>query len=208
MRRRTFLAALGTATVATAGCLGQPEEDSPAGPGSPDPGNDPTTSPPTSSIPDGVVLNGSFEDGLTNWRVGKDLPDQLDPEDAEARTTTDRAVDGTKALRLTLDGSHDDGTVWVQQEVDLSDVSTLAVDAYAPEPSFNEVTQMATYTGPVRSLQETDFDRSQQVYDHTGWKTYEYPINHDGRGLVAVGINIVWETTAVRFLDQVRLRSD
>jgi hypothetical protein len=196
MQRRRFLATLGTAAAASAGCVGLPDGENP--------GEDPDGTQP----PDGQVRNGSFEDDLAHWQIGKDLPEQLEPEDASATTTTERAGDGDYALRLMLDGSHDDGTVWVQQSVDLTDVSTLAVDAYAPEPSFNLITQMAAYTGPVRDLTEQDFDRSEQVYDHTGWKTYEYPVDQNGTGLVAVGINIVWETTAVRFLDRVRLRSD
>lgn len=201
MRRRTFLAALGAGTVAMAGCLGGTDDD-------PAPGGNGTTTDPGTVDPTVQIVNGSFEDGLTNWTVGKDLPEQLGPDAAEAETSTELAADGETTLALTLDGSHDDGTVWVQQRADLTNVSTLKVDAYSPEPSFNEVTQMATYTGPVTELAEIDFDRSEQVRDHSGWKTYEYPVDHDGEGLVAVGINIVWETTATRFLDHVRLDRD
>lgn len=201
MRRRSFLAALGAATIATAGCTADTDGDPNGGQTTGDPG-DPTTTPPTG------IVNGSFENGLTGWTVDQDLPDQLGPDGADSGTTTDRAADGDTALTLTLDGSHDDGTVWVQQRTDLTNVNTLAVDAYSPEPSFNEVTQLAVYTGSTGQLEESDFDRSEQVRDHEGWKTYEYAVDHDGEGLVAVGINIVWETTATRFLDHVRLRQN
>lgn len=133
------------------------------------------------------------------------MPEQVGPEGASATTTTQRAADGEAALELTLDGSHDDGTVWVAQQIDLSGVQKLTLDAWSPEPSFNEITQLAVYTGPDQRLSEQDFDTSQQVWDHTGWKTYEYQVSHDGSGIVAVGISIVWETTAKRFLDNVQL---
>jgi hypothetical protein len=202
MRRRSFLGALGAATIATAGCTAYTDGD-------PNDGRQTTSSPddPTTTPPNGLS-NGSFEEGLTRWTVDQDMPDQVGPDGADSGTTTDRAADGDTALTLTLDGSHDDGTVWVQQEVDLTNVDTLAVDAYSPEPSFNEVTQLAAYTGPTAQLEETDFDRSEQVRDHEGWKTYKYAVDHDGAGLVAVGISIVWETTATRFLDNIRLRED
>lgn len=202
MRRRSFLAAVGAATIATAGCTAYTDGDPNNGRQTTGDGGDPTTTPSTG------VANGSFENGLAGWTVDQDLPDQLGPEGADSGTTTDRAAQGETALTLTLDGSHDDGTVWVQQQADLTNVNTLAVDAYSPEPSFNEVTQLAAYTGPTTPLEETDFDRSEQVRDHEGWKTYEYQVDHDGEGLVAVGISIVWETTATRFLDHVRLRQD
>lgn len=201
MRRRAFLAALGAGTIATAGCLGGTAD-------APGPGGNTTTTDPGTTAPTVHIVNESFEDGLTGWTVGKDLPAQLGPDGAAAGTSTQLAADGETALELTLDGSHDDGTVWVQQHADLSTVSTLKVDAYSPESSFNEITQLATFTGPTKELEEIDFDRSEQVRDHSGWKTYEYPVDHEGEGLVAVGINIVWETTATRFLDHVRLDRD
>lgn len=219
VNRRKLLTVLGTgiATAATAGCLGQGDGGAPTD-GTTTPGTstpttdnpttrDPTTTKPTTTVPSSLS-NGSFEDELAGWTVGKDMPEQVGPEGATATTTTDRAAHGDRSLALTLDGSHDDGTVWVAQQVDLTDVDQLTVDAWSPEPSFNEITQLAVYTGPDKELSEQEFDTSEQVWDHTGWKTYEYPVTHDGAGLVAVGISIVWETTAKRFLDNVRLVSN
>ncbi|MGB9985498.1 hypothetical protein [Salarchaeum japonicum] len=117
------------------------------------------------------------------------------------------ASDGETSLRAFIDGRQDDGTVWVQQPVDLSQYDYLAVD-YQVSRSFNEILQAAVYTGPdTDSLEERDFDRSNSLsgHDAAGWKTFVYDVPHDSEGIVAVGFNIVWETGAVGFLDNVRL---
>ena len=171
----------------------------------------PTTEPPSDPSDGSALVNGSFESTLEGWTVGKDLPEDPngsgEPVDSEVKVTTQEAADGENGLHIFLDGSADDGTIWVQQEADLSEVSTLKVDGYSQQKSFNEILQVSAYTGPVPEdgLVERQFDRSNQLSDHEGWKTYEYDIDHDGQGLVAVGFNIVWETGAVGILDNVRL---
>lgn len=165
------------------------------------------TAPPTATLE-----NADFESGLAGWTKGFDLPDEPGNPgtkvDASAVSSTERASSGARSVRFTLDGSADDGTVWVQQEADLSGVDTLTVDGYSRQESFNTIAELAVYAGPVpeTGLSEVDFDRSQATEDHEGWKTYEYAVDHDGPGLVAVGINVVWETTVRRYLDSVRLR--
>jgi hypothetical protein len=174
----------------------------------------PTTEPPTTEPPTdgGDLANGSFESALDGWTIGKDLPEKPgesdEPVDSDVEVVTTQASDGESGLQISIDGSADDGTVWVQQEVDLSEVSTLKVDGYSEQNSFNTVLQVATYAGPVPDggLVEKDFDRSNSLWDHEGWKTYEYDVDHDGQGLVAVGLNIIWETGAAGVLDTVRLK--
>lgn len=168
------------------------------------------------SDPDGTLVNGSFEEDWAGWSIGRHLPD--DPNRppgrkvaSEVGVTTKRATDGTKACRLFIDGKQDDGTVWVQQPVDLSGTEYLAVD-YRVSESFNEIRIAATYTGPVpdEPLTEQDFDTERPLEGHerSGWKTFAYDVTHDGRGLVAVGFTIVWETGAEVVLDNIRLTSD
>lgn len=216
MKRRTFLATSGSlATLAVAGCLDGDETDneSTTDPRTGSPTDTPTDSPTDSptETPTQTLQNASFESALDGWTVGRDLPEDPnnsgEPVDSDVRTSTEVAADGETALALEIDGSADDGTVWVQQEVDLSDVETLSVAGYSDQESFNEILQVAAYAGPVPEdgLAEADFDRSNQLADHEGWKTDEYPVDHDGAGLIAVGLNIVWETTAVGVLDDVRL---
>ncbi|MFW6017938.1 MAG: hypothetical protein ACOCPX_03885 [Halapricum sp.] len=229
MKRRYFLA--GTASVAAilAGCSGgdtTPEttDDPTDTPGSdptttdppttePPTTEPPTTEPPTTEPPDesAALVNGSFESGLDGWTVGKDLPEKPgesdEKVDSDVEVVSSQASDGESALEIFIDGSADDGTVWVQQEADLSEVSTLKVDGYSEQNSFNTVLEVSTYTGPVPEdgLVEADFTTDPSLWDHEGWKTYEYDVDHEGTGLVAVGLNIVWETSAAGILDNIRL---
>ena len=222
MRRRTALALIGT-TVATslAGCPGLGNTDGTDTPtetqtdGTPTPTEPEPTPTATPAVPTDVV-NESFEDGWTGWTVGRDLPADPNyetdrPVASEAAISTRAATDGITACRLFIDGSQDDGTVWVQQPVDLTGFSHLALD-YRVSDSFNEIRQPAVYAGPQpeNGLVETDFDTSKSLEGHAapGWQTFTYDVDHDGPGLLAVGFSIVWETGADAFLDNVRLLAD
>lgn len=224
MQRRHFLAGTAVATALLAGCAGT-DAGTTTAPGSDtttDPGDDTTTEPDddtttepgdtTTDQPVGAgVANGDFEDGLSHWTVGTDLPD--DPNNpgqkvaAEATTTTAQAANGQHALELYIDGSQDDGTIWVQQAADLSTVDSLSVEVYSEQESFNTITKLAVYTGPAPEdgLSEGDFDTSRATETHEGWDGFEYEVDHDGQGIVAVGISVVWETEVVRYLDAVTL---
>ncbi|MEF8830796.1 MAG: hypothetical protein V5A23_04585 [Halobacteriales archaeon] len=229
MRRRTLLSWLAALTVPTvAGCADPPKvpsytatgtpTDSP-GAGHPDPTADPdspdatptASNSPTATPPPTSLQNGSFEDGLAGWAVGRDLPDRPGnpgtPVAADVSVDDRMAADGDRSLRLAIDGSADDGTVWVQQPVDLTDHETLAVAGYSEQESFNTIAKVAAYAGPLPDggLSEADFDTDRATEDHEGWKTYEYEIDHDGPGVVAVGMSVVWETRVLRHFDDVGL---
>lgn len=202
--------------IPLAGCSG----DGSPGNGDTPTGTEPTdtgtpTSSPTPSTPDSLA-NASFESGWSGWTVGQHLPTDPNYESTRpvawsAGVTTEDATDGLASCRLFIDGSQDDGTVWVQQPVDLSAYDFLAVD-YRVSDSFNEIRKAAAYAGPVpeEDLTEQDFDTSQSLegHDRPGWKTFTYEVSHDGPGLVAVGFSIVWETGAHALLDDVRLSSE
>lgn len=173
-------------------------------------------SPDTPRSPGSDLVNGSFEDDWAGWMIGRHLPEDPNREGtqsvaSEVGVTTEDASDGRTSCRIFIDGSQDDGTVWVQQPVDLSEYNHLAVD-YLVSGSFNEILQAAVYTGPDPdgSLVEREFDRSNSLAGHAaqGWKTFIYEVTHDGPGVVAVGLNIVWETGAASRLDNVRLTID
>jgi|GEM_PF-878661 len=230
MQRRTMLALTGTAlSTALAGCgaLADSGDDTPtddSGDGTPTPTDpsDPTATPTDGGTPTDTpgapseLTNGSFEDDWAAWSVGRDLPtDPNRPGDravgSDLGVTTRRSSDGETACRLFIDGSQDDGTVWVQQPVDLSAYDYLAVDYWVSD-SFNEIGQPAVYTGPEpdEPLVETDFDTSRSLEGHSGkgWKTFTYEVDHDGPGIVATGFSIVWETGYRTFMDNVRLSAE
>lgn len=199
VNRRQFLGAVGAGAAGwLAGCTGDGETS-------------PTAT--RTETPQKMLRNDSFEDGLTGWTVGRDLPtdpnaDGDRPVTSSVSVTDHLASDGDRSCALSIDGRQDDGTLWVQQNVDLGGYDRLAVDLYSRQESFNVIAKVAAYTGPVpeSGLLERDFDTTEAVEDHAGWKTYEYDITHEGTGLAAVGISVVWETELTRYLDDVRLR--
>jgi hypothetical protein len=215
MKRRTYVTGIGSAlTAALAGC---------AALGSDDDGDDGTDGNAShgdggeNGGDDGTLENGSFESGLDGWTVGKDLPPKPGEEtgtvDHDVTTTTDApvdAADGEAMLQFTLSGAADDGTLWVEQGVDFGDVETVALDVYSRQASFNEIGQIAFFAGrkPGEGLAEEHFDREHPTENHEGWKTFRYDVSElSGAGVVAVGLNIVWETEIVRLYDDVRLVS-
>lgn len=193
MDRRAFLRTVGlSGGVALAGCT------SGGGTGPPD------------GAPTAALSNGGFESGLDAWTVGRDVPtdpDTGDPIETDASVTGERAADGQRALALTIDGRQDDGTLWVAQSAALDAVDALAFDAYSPMASANTRIKAAAYTGPDGDLRERDFDTSRAADGHEGWETFEYEVSHDGDGVVAVGVSVVWETRITGIVDNVRLRS-
>jgi hypothetical protein len=217
--RRRYLAALGaTATGLVAGCATStgPGEDSTADPGETTTGPTTGTTAPTDTsttrpAPGDRLVNPSFEDGLAGWTVGRDLPDRPGesdrPVDSAVQTTTARAHDGAQSLELRIDGSADDGTVWVAQPVDFAGVDGVQVHGYSEAATFNVLARLAVYAGPTPEdgLREALFDTSEQTGDHAGWKRYDYDVEFSGTGLLAVGTSVVWETTVTRLLDDVRL---
>ncbi|UHQ96363.1 hypothetical protein [Natrinema halophilum] len=224
MRRRKFLSA-GTAALGAvlAGCTGmlqsEPsnEDDEPhsdpdgSDPNQNDPGGDETD--PGFEAPT-TVQNGSFENDLDGWMIGKDLPvkpgDSSGKIDHGVKTVTRNASDGNASTQFYLDGSADDGTIWVAQTVDLSDANSVLFDVHSEQKSFNILTEVAFYAGPKASdeLVETDFDRSNDVENHSGWKTFRYDVSDvDGAATVAIGMNIIWETGVKRMYDNVRLET-
>lgn len=193
MERRRFLCGVaGAATAGLAGCAA------------------PWTGPDQPSAP-GALSNPGFEDGLLAWTIGRDLPPDPNTGDyvaSRARSTSDVASEGERSCGLFLDGRQDDGTIWAQQAVDLTGITRLSVDVHSPEESFNTITKVAAFAGPRPDrghLREEDFDTSRAVEDHAGWATFEYPVDDEGVGLVAVGISVVWETEVARHVDHVRL---
>ena len=201
-RRREFLRAVGAvgAGVGVAGC---------AAPGAPTrtPAEYESLTP--VATPD-RLYNPSFERGFEGWVVGRDLPE--DPETGRpvasgARVVPD-GVDDERSVELSIDGRQDDGTVWLQQPANLRGAESFSFAVYSPEQSDNTITNVAAFAGrrPSRGyLLEEDFDTSMPVEDHTGWKRYSIPVDHDGRGMVAAGVSVVWETEVARRVDALRV---
>ena len=222
-RRQLLTVAASSAAVAAAGCTGSgdeptdesddPDDTNPnESDDTPQNGSDPEESPDDDPVAE--LTNGSFEDDLNEWTVGTDLPEE--PGDSTekvghgAEVVTKNASEGSASVEFFLDGSADDGTIWVAQRADLSSTDAVLVDVYNDEKSFNILTQVAFYAGekPSGELVEVDFNRENSIEGHSGWKTFRYDVSDiDGEATVAVGMNIIWETGVRHVFDNVRLEA-
>ncbi|WP_248516759.1 hypothetical protein [Salinarchaeum laminariae] len=228
MQRRTYVAGIGSVLAAgVAGCsaLGSDDDDEEPAGNSTDPNSsDGSSSDGDSSDgndgdgngdePTAEFVNGSFESGLEGWTVGTDLPTVPGKEsgtvDHGVSIRNGPAADGDAAVQFYISGVADDGTIWVEQQVDFSGVSAVEVAAYSEQTSFNEIAMLAFFAGekPEGGLTEDAFDREKHVEDHDGWKTYTYDVSEiEGVGTLAVGMNVIWETEVRRLFDDVRLVS-
>ncbi|GAB3687224.1 hypothetical protein GCM10028857_20090 [Salinarchaeum chitinilyticum] len=225
MQRRTYIAGLGTAlATGLAGCSalgsdggddGNSSDDEPNGSpsdGTTDDGNEQNEDGQGDDGATPELVNGSFESGFQGWTIGTDLPAVPGAEDGTVdhgvSVLNGEAADGNAAVEFYISGIADDGTVWVEQQVDLSDVSTVELDAYSEQQSFNEIAMVAFFAGekPEDGLEEADFNREENVEDHEGWKTYSYDVEDvEGVATIAVGMTVIWETEVRRLFDDVRL---
>ncbi len=158
------------------------------------------------------LQNPSFEEYLTGWSVGTDLPtapgESIDSVEHSVAITSERAADSEHSMALFIDGVADDGTIWVEQPVNITPVDTVTVDVYSQQESFNRMSQVAFFAGkkPRDGLSERDFNREKDIEDHAGWKTYSYSVSDlEGVVTLAIGMNVVWETGVRRFFDDIRL---
>jgi hypothetical protein len=157
------------------------------------------------------LKNGSFEDNLSGWTIGKDLPKVPGGSDKvsnEVSITEEKSSDGDKSVSFYIEGIADDGTIWVEQIVNLTQYDEFKIDVYSEQKSFNILSEVAFFAGQKseEGLSEVDFNRDNDVEDHEGWKTYKYDISElEGEKTVAIGMNVVWETGIKRFFDNARL---
>jgi len=176
-------------------------------------GGDPPPDPPA-DFADG------FESGISAWEKGFDLP--LDPNrpgevvEWSIEPTTERASEGVASARFTLDGTQDDGTIWLVRSFPVTPNAVhdvvLELDLWSDTESFNTVAMVAAYAGAVEPALEADFDTTQAANLVAGWRTYSYevsvPVGADGLLWIAVGISAVWETVMSYDLDDVRVTVD
>jgi hypothetical protein len=211
------------AALILAGCA---PASGPGGPGTSEPATTPVTSPaptgtPTAELPDlPIVLREGFESGLEGWQTGADVPgDPNNPGQPVAwsiEASDEQAAAGQQSARFTLDGSQDDGTIWLARELAVPANAELRValslQLWSVSESFNTLANVAAYAGPQPPETEEDFDTSKPADLAEGWHRYDFtfPVHSDaqGRVWVAAGISVVWETEVTYFLDDLQITID
>ncbi|MFC4359099.1 hypothetical protein ACFO0N_14210 [Halobium salinum] len=116
------------------------------------------------SDPEPVTLREGFEDGdgLGEWTAhGHVGSDAGGPFRFDLGGSTDRAVEGSRSLRVFTGGEHDDGTAWVSHPVRVvaghAYDATFSVRAWSEGESFNTVRHVVAVLSPTAPTVEGDF---------------------------------------------------
>ena len=165
-----------------------------------------------------ITFNDSFETGLAAWTQGADVPEDPNnpgqPVAWSIAQSTDQAIDGQYSARFFLDGSQDDGTIWLVREFDVTAGRTYGVTLrfalWSESESFNTLAKVAVYAGGEAPDAEADFNVDMVANEVTGWKTYTYVVDAtatgNGKIRVAFGISAVFETEMTYYIDDVEIQ--
>jgi hypothetical protein len=156
----------------------------------------------------GSTSRESFELGMGGW-----VPDT----DGRAKAwkiyrTNEQAHDGTNSLGLFIDGSYDEGTIWVERAIPTQRNTTVKVavsfwlrNFKASNVNFWGVTGFAGTRDP-----ETQFDMWPAIGitdQKPGWVQHSFTrtVKTDNTGIVwvATGLRATWETIRTYHLDLV-----
>ena len=162
-----------------------------------------------------VEIIDGFTLGLGDWEKDKDLPmDPNNPGNEVAWNIThfqDLTNPSNGVVRLYIDGSQDDGTIWIEQEFELQSNreynGTLSFMLYSESESFNQLAVVVGFIGPKDPETEEDFEVLGPANQVEGWYIYSHNVvfstGSDGSAWIACGISATWETEMIYLIDDV-----
>ncbi|MBD3207765.1 hypothetical protein GF319_15655 [Candidatus Bathyarchaeota archaeon] len=167
--------------------------------------------------PQAVSIKESFEEGSPMWIPNSDVP--MDPNNPGQPVnwtivpTQEVVFEGSYAAQFFLDGSQDDGTIWLEQEVTLNPnteyEAELSFQFWSASESFNQLAYVVGQVSPEDLEAEEDFADLGAANLVEGWREYNYTVtfttNSDGVVHVGFGVSVVWETEIVYFIDNVEV---
>jgi len=168
--------------------------------------------------PQAVSIAENFEGGdFSLWLPDSDVP--MDPNNPgqpvnwSITTTQEIVFEGSYAAQFFLDGSQDDGTIWLEQEVSLNPnteyEAELSFQFWSASESFNQLAYVVSQVGPEDLEAEEDFADLGAANLVEGWREYNHTItfttNGDGLAYAGFGVSVVWETEIVYFIDNVEI---
>jgi len=162
-------------------------------------------------------VNEGFEDGFSDWVADAYVP--LDPNNPghsvewNISLVTSTAKSGQYSVRLFIDGSMDDGTIWIERRIGTKKNTQVQVKIslqfYSEQESFNTIAAVVAYAGVRSPESEEDFTVVGSANEVAGWKEYslETTVNTDSSEELwfAVGISVRWETQMIYFIDDVQI---
>ncbi len=164
-----------------------------------------------------ILLRDGFEQGWGDWQVDMDLPIDEgtgEPVNAGAALNDSFARTGNTSIQLSIDGRHDDGTIWIERQVEIEEGREISIEisfyVYSDSESFNVIAHPVAYAGVSPPNNETDFTHLGNANVAEGWNQFEYEreltVSEDDPLWVAIGITVAWETFLEYELDDVEIR--
>jgi hypothetical protein len=159
------------------------------------------------AVPAATTVRESFERDMGGWQAdtdGRARAWQIYP-------STDRAVDGTHALGLYLNGMNDDGTIWIERQFAARPNATVPVTVsfwlYSEGGGDVNAWSVVGYAG-IRDPETTADIRSViGQLSKKGWSQFTFTrkvaTDSTGTAWVAVGLWANYETVRTSYLDLV-----
>jgi len=162
-------------------------------------------------------LSEGFENGFGEWTADADVP--LDPNNPghavlwNITRVTDAAKSGQYSVELFVDGSQDDGTIWIERSIVVKRNSQVQVRVsfqfYSAQESFTTIAAVVAYAGVRNPETEGDFAVVGLANEVAGWKEYSLAAVVDTGSSeelwVAAGISVRWETHMTYLIDDVEI---
>ena len=162
-------------------------------------------------------IEEGFETGLGAWTADADVP--MDPNNPghpiqwRIELTGNRSYTGKNSVLLVIDGSQDDGTIWIERTVRLRSYGHIKVklsfQLYSTSQSFNTIAAVVAYCDISSPEREADFAVLGSANQLAGWKQYSYEtqVDTDSSGTVwlGIGISVRWETSLAYWIDDVEI---
>jgi len=159
----------------------------------------------------------SFENGFGDWTLDSQVPeDPNNPGETVAwkieRTSTN-SFSGDHSVLFQIDGTQDDGTIWLEQKLELqpnsAKIVALSFQLWSPSESFNTIAEVVAYIGEDDSEVEDDLHVLGAADQVAGWEAYSLSVEINtgslGEVFVAFGISVRWETEMSYFADSVEI---
>ncbi|MGE5556651.1 MAG: hypothetical protein ACM3UY_10420 [Methanocella sp.] len=173
-----------------------------------------------SQKPQTTTINQGFEDGLGDWVTGADVP--ADPNHPgqtvnwTINVVSNQSFAGNRSAQFYIDGSQDDGTIWLTRNLALTPNTTRDVTVtfqlWSNSESFNTLANVVAYIGTKNAASEGDFQVIGAANQAEGWKSYSYSAevktDESGNVKVALGISAVWETEMTYYIDDITVTAN
>jgi hypothetical protein len=167
--------------------------------------------------PQPQTFSYNFEDGFEGWVTDADLPE--DPNrpgelvDWRIELAGNVSSSGSKSVLLYIDGTQDDGTLWIERKLHLEPNTqktvNLSFQFWSESESFNTLGVVVGYAGSQNPEVEDDFVILGSANEAEGWKAYNLTqqIQTDASGdvHVALGFSVRWEAHLTYFVDDVKI---